>query len=172
MTIKDEQVWKSYTQTVKAVRKKAAKPLLAKTAPEKNMARKAAEKHPVQIPKSVAATALTTAATLERAREKAMRQGDIEIDARLDLHGMTQAQAFEALAVFMQRCAKTGQRHLLIITGKGRDGAGVLRAQLKNWLGQLPQAPAILALRPASVRHGGAGAFYVLLRKPKVTTGR
>ena len=102
---------------------------------------------------------------LERKREKSLRQGEVEIDAKLDLHGMTQVEAFAALADFMQKKVKAGKRHLLIITGKGRGGAGVLRGNLENWLGQLPEAKTILALRTAAPKHGGDGAFYVLLRK-------
>ncbi len=103
--------------------------------------------------------------SLERNREKALRQGDVEIEARLDLHGMTQAEAFDALTVFMHREVAAGKRHLLIITGKGKDGMGVLRQNLGGWLRQLPEASAILAIRPAAPKHGGEGAVYVLLRR-------
>jgi DNA-nicking Smr family endonuclease len=102
---------------------------------------------------------------LERKREKSIRQGDIEIDAKLDLHGMTQAEAFAALGAFMHKAVKAGKRHLLIITGKGRGGTGVLRNNLNHWLDRIEQANAILALRPASLKHGGDGAFYVIMRK-------
>ena len=103
--------------------------------------------------------------SLERNREKALRQGDVEIEARLDLHGMTQAEAFDALTTFMHRQVAAGKRHLLIITGKGKDGMGVLRQNLGGWLRQLPEASAILAVRPAAPKHGGEGAVYVLLRR-------
>ncbi|MDD3029300.1 MAG: Smr/MutS family protein [Alphaproteobacteria bacterium] len=104
-------------------------------------------------------------ASLERRREKAVRRGTLIVEARLDLHGKTQSEAFEALADFMRASVCRGYRRLLIVTGKGRLGKGVLRDKLKEWLGRLPEASRIMALRQAAPRHGGAGAFYVLLKK-------
>jgi DNA-nicking Smr family endonuclease len=167
MTIKDQQVWELYTSKVKAVPARSRKPQAAKAVPEKTVARQAAEKEPPQLPKLNAATQPASGLfdPLERKREKALRQGEVEFDAKLDLHGMTQAEAFAALADFMRKKTKAGKRHLLIVTGKGRGGTGVLRQSLENWLRQLPEAKTILALRPAAPKHGGDGAFYVLLRK-------
>jgi DNA-nicking Smr family endonuclease len=104
-------------------------------------------------------------APLDHRAEKRLRQGDIELNARIDLHGMTQAEAHTALAAFIAKAVKRKSRKLLVITGRGRGGMGVLRAALPQWLAALPEAGSILALRPASVTHGGDGAFYVLLRK-------
>ena len=78
---------------------------------------------------------------------------------------LTQSEAFEALARFLHRKVKAGKKILLIVTGKGRGDAGVLKTQLPFWLTQLPEAAQILALRPAAIKHGGSGAFYVLLRR-------
>jgi DNA-nicking Smr family endonuclease len=106
-------------------------------------------------------------APLDHAIERRLRQGSIAIKARLDLHGMRQDEAHGALESFMTRHAKAGHRSLLIITGKGRGGEGVLRSSLEGWLATLPEAGQILALRPAALKHGGTGAFYVLLRRRK-----
>ena len=79
---------------------------------------------------------------------------------------MTQGEAHAALAAFMKEAAARGVRNLLIITGKGRDdNEGVLRMQLKIWLDALPQAALIRDIRQAAPRHGGAGAFYVMLKR-------
>ena len=104
---------------------------------------------------------------LGRRAEKELRQGEIEIEARIDLHGMTQAKAYAALARFMAVQVKNRRRKLLVITGKGREGQGVLRQNLRDWLRSLPEAPSLLALRPAAPKHGGDGAFYVVLRRDK-----
>lgn len=104
---------------------------------------------------------------LDRDAERDVRQGNIDIDARIDLHGMTQAEAFDALTHFMAAQVKMGRRNLLIITGKGKDMQGVLRTNLPHWLETLPEARHIRALRPAAPQHGGHGAFYVLLKKKK-----
>jgi DNA-nicking Smr family endonuclease len=167
MTSKDEQVWTLYTRAVKPVQKKPHAPLVTKPMPEKTAARKAAKHEAHQQPKPNVTHHLNESVfhTLERKREKSLRQGSVEIDAKLDLHGLTQNEAFDTLSTFMRRAVKTGKRHLLIITGKGRTGTGVLRRNLESWLGELPEAGAILALRPAAPQHGGTGAFYVVLRK-------
>jgi len=102
---------------------------------------------------------------LDRRVEKNIRQGDIALEARIDLHGMTQSEAYDALARFMAKQVKAGRRNLLVITGKGRGNAGVLKTNLPMWLQSLPEASAILTLRPAAPKHGGDGAFYVVLRK-------
>ena len=137
MTIKDKQIWEIYTRDVKAAPRKPRKTSTAKAAAEKTAAREAAEKMPLRLPKLNSENQSETSIfhTLERKREKSLRQGEIEIDAELDLHGMTQAEAFAALADFMRKKVEAGKRHLLIVTGKGRSGEGVLRGNLKNWLG-------------------------------------
>jgi DNA-nicking Smr family endonuclease len=159
-----DDVWESYKRGITPAKKKT-KIVAAKATPEKSAAKKSAESGPPELPKLSMESLLPAQGALERKREKSLRQGSLVIDARLDLHGMTQVEAFEALAAFMQAKTKTGKRHLLIITGKGPAGAGVLRNNLEKWLGQLPEAKMILALRPAALKHGGSGAFYVILRK-------
>jgi DNA-nicking Smr family endonuclease len=103
----------------------------------------------------------------DRKSERRLREGDITLDARLDLHGMTQAEAHAALTDFMKAQAAAGARNLLIITGKGRNNEGVLRLQLTHWLETLPQAALIRDIRLAAPRHGGDGAFYVMLKRQK-----
>jgi DNA-nicking Smr family endonuclease len=102
---------------------------------------------------------------LDHNLEKKLRQGVVSIDARIDLHGMKQDEAHQALENFLAQQAKAGRRCLLIITGKGRGNEGVLRNNLGKWLAASLHARHILALRPAALKHGGAGAFYVLLRR-------
>lgn len=163
MTVQDKDFWESYKHGVKQVRSKKS------TAPKPH-ARKIHHKIDHEIPappRALHAAKELSLPTLERKREKALKQGAFEIDAKLDLHGLTQDEAFAKLASFMHRQVKAGKRHLLIITGKGRGGEGVLRRSLKDWLSQLPEAKSILALRTASLQHGGDGAFYVVLRKIK-----
>ena len=102
--------------------------------------------------------------------EAHLRRGRIEPDARIDLHGLTQERAYRALLGFLTRAQADGSRLVLVITGKG----GVLRSQLPLWLGQADLRPLVAGLNEAHIRHGGGGAFYVLLRKRKSTsrTGR
>ena len=97
------------------------------------------------------------------ATDRQTRRGQVAIDARLDLHGLTQEQARAQLATALLRASKRGARVLLVITGKGRGGEGVLRAQLPRWLGEPDLRPLVARLSPAHARHGGTGAWYVFL---------
>jgi DNA-nicking Smr family endonuclease len=94
-----------------------------------------------------------------------LKRGEMEITSRIDLHGMTQADAHAALDAFIARGVSRGARLLLVITGKGSGGDGVLRRQLPHWLHAGPHATRILRLEPAHLRHGGTGAWYVYLRR-------
>jgi DNA-nicking Smr family endonuclease len=101
-------------------------------------------------------------------RQKLAR-GTEEIDARLDLHGRTQAQAHSALLKFLRDAQARGARNVLIITGKGtREFAGergVLKRQVPMWL-RLPEfRTLIIGFEEAHVGHGGEGALYVRVRK-------
>lgn len=103
-----------------------------------------------------------------------MKKGRIKPEARLDLHGMTLAEAHPALISFVIGSHSLGRRLVLVITGKGKDRddggpiptrLGVLRHQVPVWLARAPMAPVILQVRPAAQRHGGEGALYVYLKK-------
>jgi DNA-nicking Smr family endonuclease len=101
---------------------------------------------------------------LDKRTAERLRKGDLAIDGRLDLHGMTQDVAHAALRRFVAESAARGDRVLLVITGKGgTEGQGVLRREVPRWLEQL--RPAVLRAIPAQPRHGGAGALYLLLKR-------
>jgi len=96
------------------------------------------------------------------------RQGQMPIDATLDLHGMTQDAAHIALLRFVDRAAAADHRFLLIVTGKGlREGTGVLRKQVPRWLNDSLTRPKLLAIHRARPQHGGDGALYVLLKRKR-----
>ncbi len=99
-----------------------------------------------------------------------LRQGRTEIQARIDLHGMRQAEAHHALAAFVDHNHRHGRRMLLVITGKGSlgEGRGVLRSQVPRWLSELPIRDKVLAHYPARQKDGGDGALYVLLKRRRV----
>lgn len=103
---------------------------------------------------------------LDKRRAQRLKRGRLPIEARLDLHGMTQAGAHVALENFVTRSAAMGRRCVLIITGKGRGGeAGVLRRQVPLWLNQANLRSKVLAFDYARPEHGGQGALYLLLRR-------
>jgi len=107
---------------------------------------------------------------LNRRQAVALRRGRIAIDARLDLHGFTRREAAWKVAAFLSQSAHRGLRCVLVITGQGRsdplaDPRGVLRYGLESWLNEPATRPFVLACVPARPKHGGQGAFYVLLRR-------
>lgn len=108
-----------------------------------------------------------TGAGIDRANAERLKRGLHRIEARLDLHGMTQAEAHRELAEFVEASYQVGRRCVLVITGRGLgpDGPGVLKSAVPRWLAQAGQRRRILAIAAAQPRHGGAGALYLLLRR-------
>ena len=103
-----------------------------------------------------------------------LKRGKLHPEAKLDLHGMTLAQAHPALIGFILSAHSSGKRLVLVITGKGKDRddgnpipvrRGILRHQVPDWLRQSPLGGVILQVAPAHIRHGGGGAYYVYLRR-------
>jgi DNA-nicking Smr family endonuclease len=91
-----------------------------------------------------------------------------EIGARIDLHGMTQDRARAALEGFLARAWEDGWRAVLVITGKGVQGDGVLKKRVPGWLGAAHLAHIVAGISDAARHHGGEGALYVALkRKPR-----
>lgn len=99
--------------------------------------------------------------------QRRIRRGQNEIDARIDLHGHTQDTAHREVIDFIFRQSALGARCVLIITGKGRLGTGVLRARLFDWIADPDLRPFIAGYATAHPRHGGAGAVYLFLRSAK-----
>jgi len=103
---------------------------------------------------------------LDRRSAQRLRRGQTAIEARLDLHGMTQEEAHRALTRFIVASHAAGRRGLLIITGKGtRECEGVLHRSVPRWLAESQCRSLVLAVERAQPRHGGDGALYVLLRR-------
>ena len=105
-------------------------------------------------------------------RERAqLSRGKKEIDARIDLHGMTQTRAHRALFGFLQRAHHDGFSFVLVITGKGKIGAeserGVLRRQVPQWLALPEFRTLVVGFEEAAIGHGGEGALYVRVRRAR-----
>lgn len=100
-----------------------------------------------------------------RGNEKRVRRGKLEIDAKLDLHGHTQDSARAALARFLRAAQARGERTVIVITGAGRSGEGVLKRRLPEWLAERDIRPLVSGYAPAHRSHGGSGAFYVFLKR-------
>lgn len=88
-----------------------------------------------------------------------------EVEATLDLHGLTRSEAFAQLRDFIAISQRRHRRHLLVVTGKGTGGAGVLKHALPGWLSEPPLAAEIVAIAQAAPEKGGSGALHVIVRK-------
>ncbi len=100
-----------------------------------------------------------------RQNERAVRRGKQPISASFDLHGHTRDSAFQILPRFLRTEQARGSQCVIVITGKGKRGEGVLRQGFLNWL-ELPEARALISgYAPAHSKHGGTGAWYVFLRR-------
>ena len=106
-------------------------------------------------------------AGIDGATRRRLAQGQIPIEARLDLHGLNAAQAERRLARFVDQAVHTGARCVLVITGKGSEGKGVLRRLVPLWLKTPPLSGQILAISQARQADGGGGALYVMLRRKR-----
>lgn len=103
---------------------------------------------------------------LDRRTWLKLRRGLYPLDARLDLHGLTQAEAHGRLAAFLAQAQARGNRCVLVITGRGTRHGGTLRSMTPRWLDEQPNRSRVLAYAQAQLHHGGDGALYVLLRRP------
>lgn len=125
------------------------------------------------------AAEIRSGAGLDRRSDERLRRGKMDIEARLDLHGMRLAAAEKALVSFMTASVEQGRRNVLVITGKGEgrgaaraeqwweSQAGGLRKSLPEWLSKKPLSDIVLRFYPAQRKDGGSGAWYVLLRRKK-----
>jgi DNA-nicking Smr family endonuclease len=103
---------------------------------------------------------------IDRRTLQRLKRGLVSIDARLDLHGMTQEEAHRHLTLFLAHHQRQGARCILVITGIGeRTTGGTLRRMTPRWLAEPSNAARVIAYSPAQKRHGGEGALYVLLRR-------
>ena len=87
------------------------------------------------------------------------------IENRLDLHGSTELEAKSLLQKFIDQSVKNGERLVLVVTGKGQKGEGIIKNNIVSWLNTKELRNKILAVNHASNKHGGSGAVYILFRK-------
>ena len=171
----ERALWDAIATQLKPLRRKGpTKPRVAQSSAETPGVHVKASPRPVasaaapKLPRP-AAPPLVPLGRRERSR---LWRGSSEIDARLDLHGMTQAGAHRALLGFLKRAHRKGLTFVLVITGKGALGAadserGVLRRQVPHWLSLPEFRPLVVGFEPAHGGHGGAGALYVRIRRAR-----
>jgi DNA-nicking Smr family endonuclease len=169
----ERALWESIAKQTNPLRKKprAAKAEGAPAAEAPAAAKPATPPKPLPSVKAprMAAPPL---APLGRRERSQLSRGRKEIDARLDLHGMTQTRAHRALSGFLLRAHREGLTFVLVITGKGKIGAeserGVLRRQVPQWLSLPEFRSLVVGFEEAHIGHGGEGALYVRIRRSKI----
>jgi len=130
------------------------------------------ERAPVARPHDLAPPPSAAPLQMDAKTHARMTRGKLAPEARIDLHGLTLAEAHPELIRFVLNAQSAGLRLVLVITGKGRAmfepvprPTGALRHQVPHWLRLPPLAPAVLQVTQAHLKHGGEGAFYVYLRR-------
>ena len=101
----------------------------------------------------------------DRGRERKVRRGQLGITGTLDLHGHTQASAEAAFLGFLRQHQSARSTCVLVITGKGKRGEGILRQRFLQWLTREDVRSLVSSYASAHQKHGGSGAFYVFLRR-------
>jgi len=175
----DAELWARVADSTKPLRKPANRHVDAPDAPADatppvRKAKKPAADRPAPVPPAEAVEPGKSSEPpppggYHRGEARALASGRLDIEARLDLHGLRQREAHSALKAFIARCRARGQRHVLVITGKGSSASpgerGVLNREVPRWLGEAEIRPSVVGFTEAHKRHGGAGALYVRLRR-------
>lgn len=186
LTPEEKALWDAVRRTVNPMKSMAS--LLAEVSlqeepdlpavppvPEKPKVR-AATAAPYFPPQSRPKKAELTLGDVDRKTQKSIARGSRDIESRLDLHGLTQAEAHGRLYQFLARAQAHGQKVVLVITGKGHGGEiyrhpepdrGVLRSVVPHWLALPEFRRYVHSYSEAHLAHGGEGALYILIRKIK-----
>ena len=193
LSAEDRQLWTAVTRTVTAARPEKPKTDPSAAAEPQHTPKpkpkpsfevsdfRIGETAPTSLPGSQLAPSVSerlahAPVRMDHGTHKKMRRGKLKPEARIDLHGMTLAQAHPVLIRFILGAHDDGLRLVLVITGKGKDRddpgpipirRGVLKHQVPNWLHMPPLGRVVLDIREAHIRHGGTGAYYVYLRRAR-----
>ena len=176
----DSLLWEKVTQSVKRMNSQPAfQPMKhrgdSKTGSQPKSRTDRSQSGQIEQPKVKIATVKTSPADfrlgdvsgIDRLSARRMQRGQMPIEDRLDLHGLSQEQAHKRLNTFIIRAVQQNFRHVLIITGKGRDGHGILRQKVPAWLKDAPLCHHLIAISYAQPKDGGKGALYIRLKRKR-----
>jgi len=160
----DVKLWQKITRTVRPLPGQAVD-TKAKSGAKPPLSSPCAQSSYVHLPPARKQVSLGAHVELAVRADKKTRRGKTQIDSKIDLHDLTLAQAFPLLERSVRRAHAQGARCVLVVTGKGVALGGVLRRTLPLWLEDERLRPLIAAYAQAHIRHGGAGAYYVFLKR-------
>jgi DNA-nicking Smr family endonuclease len=174
----EHTLWKTATHAVKPLKPIAQDDGASAAAPPAPEASREQSKEMPAVPVARAGKKAgpPPLAPLERRLRQRLAKDDALIERRLDLHGLTQREAHDALVHFLRTAQAQDVKIVLVVTGKGGRGAerdpfserGVLRRLVPHWLNAPEFRRLVLGFEAAHVGHGGEGALYVRLRRPRV----
>lgn len=177
LTHAEAELWTIVTSSVRPFRVRPAAvvppaPVEASAKPErpaKTAARAALPPAPPPQPRPPASPQ-----DLDRRERMKIKRGRLEVDAKLDLHGMRQDEAQRALMGFLRRAQSDGAKVVIVVTGKGltREDSGVLRRVVPMWLQAPNLRDVVVGFGEAARHHGGEGALYVRIRRTDRLRGR
>lgn len=181
LTADEAALWRRVMATVRPARPASPKPAPVAPAPaaEKPSLSKAASRPPSSPPRARPASAEVLkpqpklGTTLDGSWDRKLGSGSVVPDSSIDLHGHTLQSAYGVLDAGLDRAIARGDRILLLITGKPPrpeserpHARGRIREAVGDWLAASRHAANIASVRAAHPRHGGAGALYIVLRRP------
>lgn len=165
LTHEEIELWRVVTATVQPLVPRKSEPIESRPQVQKMEPGQASVLPNFRIPVRPAQKPL---GEIERRTRRDLLKGRVEVDARLDLHGNTLAEAHQRVTNFLTNSQGRGARFVLIVTGKGKNAGsaqGPLRRQTPMWLADPRLRHIVAAFGEASPAHGGAGALYVRLRR-------
>ncbi len=169
----EHELWSAVTADVRPFRPRPAAPPPAPAPPPGPL--KASGGPAVSLPPRVEPPRpVTPLADIDHRTRTKLRRGRLEVDAKLDLHGMRQAEAERALNAFLRRVQGEGGKVAIIVTGKGlsSETGGVLRRLVPMWLQSPHLRDVVVGFGEAARNHGGEGALYVRIRRLERAVGR
>ena len=176
----DRKLWEKVTQSVKRMNPQPAFQTLKQRGGPKTRPQKTSltdRSRPVRASQAKAKTSpdkkmladfrLGETSGIDRTSARRMQRGQAPIEDRLDLHGLSQEQAQKEVKAFIGSAVRKNFRYVLIITGKGRDGHGILREKVPEWLKDAPLCYYLNAISYAQPKDGGKGALYIRLKRQR-----
>jgi DNA-nicking Smr family endonuclease len=172
LTAEEQALWERVAGTAEPLRPKRR--AAEEPAPDLSPAKAKERPGPAPPPYVPPPQAAPVPAAIDRKTRARLTRGRIDLDARIDLHGLRQDAAHHRLRQFLIRGQEAGHRLVLVITGKGstaapgglgREERGVLRRSVPAWLDSAELRPFVAGYDEAGPRHGGSGALYVRIRR-------
>lgn len=151
----DNELWDKVTEDVEPLSDQPRTPSKTGKSPSLNV-------NETIRPPSIDTSSLPKGKELDRKTAQKLRKGEMRIEGRLDLHGMSLEQAHQALPPFILRAYNEKKRCVVVVTGKGK---GILQRHVPEWLSHQPLHAIVLRAVPAQPKDGGSGALYVYLRR-------